>query len=59
MVRERMETALVELERELATAQQQEQAAMTARLRLEGAVAVLRQLLKETQLEETTDDGNN
>lgn len=57
MDREKLTATLAELEQELARAQQQENAARVARLRLEGAVAVLKQLLQE-QTEETN-DGNN
>lgn len=53
---EKLEATLAELEQELARASQQEQAARVARLRLEGAVAVLKQLLQE---QEGVDNGGN
>ncbi len=57
MNREKMEATLAELEQELTRAQQQENAARVARLRIEGAVAVLKQLLQEQEGE--NNDGNN
>lgn len=57
MDKEKLMAMLAELEQELGRAQQQENAARVARLRLEGAVAVLKQILQE-QTEETN-GGNN
>lgn len=57
MDREKLEATLAELEQELGRAQQQENAARVARLRLEGAVAVLKQLLQEQEGE--NNGGNN
>lgn len=56
-MREKLEATLAELEQELGRATQQEQNARVIRLRLEGAVAVLKQLLQEQ--EGVTDGGNN
>lgn len=56
-MREKLEAMLAELQQELGRAQQQENAAHAVRLRLEGAVAVLKQLLQEST--EETNGGNH